>query len=138
MALRLDDLKSKNKITSAVKVMEFSDSDYERHVDTETLDEKTNSQLRPWQGLESVEFETRTYAANEAVQRAREKAKKNERQAMELREGFVSDQMINHLKQQQEQRDKFFNFHDRESSLEESKIRTSSVFVKFFRDLVRQ
>lgn len=134
MALRLDDLKSKNKISP---VVEFSNSDYEQYTPAKTLADK-NAQLRPWQGSDSIELETRTYAANEAVLRAREKVKNNEKLAHDLREGFVSAQMVDQLKEQQDQRDKFFNFRDQVDQADQARIRTSSVFVKFFRDLVRQ
>jgi len=141
MALRLDDLQSKNKVTMVPKTMEFSDLAYDQHQALPRLEEAPKrdlNQLRPWQGSEAQDFETRTYAANEAVSRAREKTRKNEMLAMELRAGFVSDQKIHKLKEQEEQRDKFFNFHEQQLQEEQSKIRTSSVFVKFFRDLVRQ
>lgn len=130
MALRLDDLQSSKR--PAKRPEEFRPALYEQ-----TVEERQPEKLRPWQAQEDQQATTRTYAAKEAVQRARERSLQNEELARKLRQGHVSLEREEQLALRQAERERFFAF-EAAASEADTKIRTSSMFVKFFRDLLRQ
>jgi DNA-nicking Smr family endonuclease len=128
MALRLDDIKSvKKPQRTPAPTPAFDEQVYEQ----------TATKLRPWQNEEQFEG-TRTYAAKEAVERARERTRLNDELARELRQGHVGQETELDLKRRELEREKFFDFTQETMEAEQKKIRVSSPFVKFFRDLLRQ
>lgn len=140
MALRLDDLKKASSKTPAIP-LEFSESAYESASQVEKpqsqilKSEKTT--LRPWQNLEDRSEGPRTLAAKEALAKARIRVERNEEQAKAFRAGMTAPEIEERLETTLKEREKFFQF-EKESGLENSKIRGNSPFVNFFRDLLRQ
>ncbi len=141
MALRLDDLK-KAPTKAPVIPLEFSESTYESVAVVELAErpqtlkqEKTT--LRPWQNLEDRNEGPRTLAAKEALAKARIRVERNEEQAKAFRAGMTAPEIEERLEMTLKEREKFFQF-EKESGLENSKIRGNSPFVNFFRDLLRQ
>lgn len=149
MALRLDDIKQPKRPAKA-KGQPFEsapiNTTFEPEVYETVMDELNGSgeknsssldKLRPWQNEDHREG-PRTYAAKEAVTRARERARLNEELAAKLRQGHTDELVEQRLKQARLERERFFDFQEKSIESSEKKIRVSSPFVKFFRDLLRQ
>lgn len=144
MALRLEDVKTPK--TESKKVFQSSWASLEgfdeNQLPTASEQLAQNSKvladkLRPWQSFEDTK-QTRTYAAREALERAQKIREKNELMCAQLRQGYVSLEVEQKLKEIEGQREEDFNFEKVQMRMRESKIKTASSFVSFFRDLLKQ
>lgn len=147
MALRLDDVKNpkteskKNFQSTWVSLEGFEENHHlSQNAANDSLAHYSKvlaDKLRPWQSFDDSK-QTRTYAAREALNRAKKIREKNELMCAQLRQGYVSQEVEQKLKEIEGQREEDFNFDKVQLGMSESKIKTASSFVSFFRDLLKQ
>lgn len=141
MALRLDDLgkPARKKGFSATQWLDQSIAESQEQKKTERPPAKTTVQqkLRPWENYDEVELSTRTYAAQEALLKARRIREKNEDLARSMREGHVSQDVEKKLSEEQLTREQAFNFSETQMNSREAKIKTAPSWLSFVRDLLK-
>lgn len=120
MALRLNDVRSKNKdLSENVKEIE------EKRV------------LRPWEGFEKLGSQTRTFTAREAVKSAREKVESNNDLVEKLRAGFVEIEESRKWDEEVDQKQLELDKEIKELSSEMKKINTKPGVVSFFKEMFK-
>lgn len=139
MALRLDDLEKspRKKDFSASQWLDQSMSEAEERKTSVRDKALLQQKLRPWENFEDVDLTTRTYAAQEALYKAQKIREKNESMARSMREGHVSAEVEQKLSEEQQRRERAFDFSATQMNPREAKIKTAPSWLSFMRDLLK-
>ena len=120
MALRLNDVRSKNKnLKETVK------------------DNEEQRVLRPWEGFDKLGSQTRTLGAREAVKKAREKVETNNDLVEKLRDGFVEIEKSRKWDDEVDQKQLELDREIKELSSEMKKINTQPGVITFFKEMFK-
>ncbi|WP_127714294.1 hypothetical protein [Halobacteriovorax sp. HLS] len=120
MALRLNDVRSKNK----------NQSDAIKEVNE-------NRVLRPWEGFDRLGAQTRTISAREAVKKAREKVESNNDLVQKLRQGFVELEESRKWDEEVDQKELHLDQEIKELTSEMKKINTRPGVITFFKEMFK-
>lgn len=120
MAIRLNDVTAKNKVTRA-KSAEIE----EQRV------------LRPWETFDKLGAQTRTISAREAVKNARRKVQENNELVDRLREGFVEVEKARDWDNFVDTKQMELDQEIKELSSEMKKINTKPSVISFFKEMFK-
>lgn len=99
--------------------------------------ESDRSPLRPWKGVQDLDNETRTYAAKEAVRKAREKVVENESFARAICAGHVDEKTMTEITERYQQRVALLSREELSKEIRSEKNRSRWNLRTFLREMFR-